>query len=130
MLCFIFLVAVISFLLSLKYSGENQKEYPQLKIDTQLPSPQCSMNGGFYNKPFSISLSYSPHKIYYTLDGSEPSLKSDRYQKPIIISNPENNTNYLYNTPTSPRWLPPIGDVFRGTVLRAICVSDDNKKSG
>lgn len=128
---FVFLIAVISSILSIRYSLSNKTEYLQLIEDSQLPSPQCLSKGGFHNSSFSITLiSSTPNtKIYYTLDGSEPSLESKIYNLPITITNRTNESNTLSNIPTSPRWKPPVGDLFKGTVIRAITVTKNNKKS-
>jgi hypothetical protein len=126
----VLVIAAVSFMLSLDYSGENKKVYPDLKPDAQLPAPQCSAPGGFYSEAFTISLNTSASaKIYYTLDGSMPSLRSAIYEKPIIIQDRTNEPSLYAGIPTSARWMPPLGDVFKGTVLRAIVVSDNNKKS-
>lgn len=128
-LVFIFLGA-ISFFLSLKYSGENKKEYASLKPDLQLPAPKCSLNERITKDDFFLTLTTSSAaKIYYTLDGSEPSLKSTLYTEPILIQNRSQAPNFFSTIPTSARWKPPLGNVFKGTVLRAITVTDDNKKS-
>ncbi|MCW3071653.1 MAG: CotH protein [Bacteroidetes bacterium] len=124
----VLLTGVVSFVLSLGYSGENRKEYPELKYGQNLLSPECSAKGGFYADAFSLSLG-SPSKIYYTLDGSMPTLRSAVYEKPVIIQNRTSDPAVYAAIPTSARWTPPLGDVFKGTVLRAIAVSDDNKKS-
>jgi len=127
----VFLVAVVSFIFSIKYSGEKNKEYPVLTYDAQLPIPDCDSKGGFYTEAFEIRLQTNNHncKIYYTLDGTEPSLKSAVYGKPILIQNKTSSANILSSIPTSPRWKPPVGDVFKGTVVRAISVTDENKRS-
>ncbi|HET6227857.1 MAG TPA: CotH kinase family protein, partial [Bacteroidia bacterium] len=76
----------------------------------------------------SISLSApQPYKIYYTTDGSLPNLKSNLYNNPIHIQNREEQ-NVFSAIPSSPRWKPPIGNVFKGTVLRAIVVTEDNRR--
>ncbi len=127
----VFVIAVIAFVFSLKYAGESKKEYPDLTFDTQIPFPECEQKGGFYAEPFDLKMTITGgnYKIYYTVDGSEPSLKSPVYTKPLIITNRTGENNNLSNIPSSPRWKPPVGDVFKGTVVRAIAVTDDNKKS-
>jgi hypothetical protein len=124
-------IATVSFFLSLKYSGNNKKEFPELVVSAQLTSPQCSCNGGWYTDNVLIKLtSTDPNlKIYYTLDGSVPTLKSSTYDQPIVIQNRTAELNNLSDIPTSSRWKPPVDNVFKGTVLRAIAVSIDNKKS-
>lgn len=120
---------LIAFVFSLKYAGVNKAEFPELVEDKQIPTPTCSHNDAFYKEPFSLTLSVSqPNKIYFTTDGSQPSLKSELYTHPIHIENRSEELNNLSMIPTSPRWKPPLGNVFKGTVVRAIAVTDDNKK--
>ncbi len=126
----VFIVAVVSFELSLKYAGENKIEYPELKLDVRLHTPECLIKGGFYEDAVSVSLNVSSsEKIYYTLDGSEPSLSSAVYSKPIVIQSKTNSANVFSVIPSSTRWKPPVGEVFKGTTLRAISVDADNNKS-
>lgn len=120
-------IAIVSFFLSVKYINDHGED-TQLKLDVQLLPPQCVSVGGFYGNAFSLSLiPHSGEKIYYTLDGSEPSLRSLIYMKPIIIQDHTGDFNEFSRIPTSPHWKPPVGDVFKGTVLRAISVADDKK---
>jgi hypothetical protein len=122
-------IVLIAFVWSLRYAGRNKAEFPELTEDKQLPSPVSSTKEAFHNNSFSIVLSApQPYKIYYTTDGSAPSLKSDVYQHPIVIEDRTNELNNLSLIPSSPRWKPPLGNVFKGTVLRAIAVTDDNRK--
>lgn len=122
-------IVLIAFVWSLKYAGRNKAAFPELTEDRQLPSPVCSDTATFHNTTFSIVLSISqPYKIYYTTDGSQPSLKSELYEHPIVIRDRSNELNNLSMIPSSPRWKPPVGNVFKGTVIRAIAVTDDNRK--
>ncbi len=54
-----------------------------------------------FNKPFDLQLSYPQNigKLYYTLDGSEPTVNSKQYTGPIKISEElTNGVNILYNS--------------------------------
>jgi hypothetical protein len=126
----VFLITIVSATLSIKYVGKSKTIYPELIVDTKIPAPQCISKGGFYDQAFSITL-HSLHgtKVYYTLDGTKPTLQSKVYILPVLITNRTNETNTLADIPTSPRWKPPIGNIFKGTTVRAICVTNDNKKS-
>lgn len=130
------LAAAGAFLFSLKFVGKAKNEFPELDFSESIKLPECSHTGGFYKCVFSIKLTSSePNtEIYYTTDGSEPSLLSSPYLESITIENRTGNRNYLSAIPTSPRWKPPIGNVFKGTVIRAISIethqSDGQKKYG
>ncbi|NUO02983.1 MAG: CotH kinase family protein, partial [Saprospiraceae bacterium] len=50
----------------------------QLDLDFSVP-------GGFYNSTLEVALSSPGAEIYYSLDGSMPTQRSQRYQKPIAI---------------------------------------------
>lgn len=124
-------IAISAFLFTLKFSGNSKKDFADLHYSKNVIAPICSSEGGFYKTGFAIKLfvNESDATIYYTLDGSEPSLASTLYSKPILIEDRTKNKNYLSVMPTSPRWKPPIGNVFKGTVLRAIAVDAKNQKS-
>ncbi len=100
-------------------------DYIALAKSNELESPVASAPGGFYAEPFAVQLTApTPGTvIYYTVDGSEPTLLSAVYKHPFVI-NIKDEANFLSLIPTSPRWAPPVGDVFKGTVLRAIAVKD------
>ena len=65
--------------------------YPYLRsasLDGVVERPIFSHNTGYYNQPILVSISTqtSNSVIYYTLDGSEPSIESSIYTAPISIS--------------------------------------------
>jgi hypothetical protein len=126
----VFLLIVLSVVLSIKYRDSTEIGLTKLKLDEELPVPQCSASGGFYSNlvPVSLHSLDASDTIYYTLDGTQPSLVSLIYTKPLLITSRTADANDLSTIPSSPRWKPPIGEVFKGTVLRAI-VSGNHKKS-
>ncbi|MBA3705227.1 MAG: chitobiase/beta-hexosaminidase C-terminal domain-containing protein, partial [Bacteroidetes bacterium] len=85
----VFLITIIAFILSLNYSGKSKTIYPELITDNRMPAPQSYSNGGFHNNSFPITLisKIPKSKIYYTLDGSKPTLQSTVYNAPITIVN-------------------------------------------
>jgi hypothetical protein len=121
---------IVSLVFCLKYTGRTNMTPRDLQYSKNIASPKSTVAGGFYKDAFAVALT-SPNglSIYYTTDGTEPTLASSRYSHPIIISDKTEEANYLSLIPTSPRWKPPIGDVFKGTVLRAIAVDEQNNKS-
>ncbi len=127
----IIFIALTSLFFSLKFSGTSKDDFPKLHFSEKIEKPECMPSAGFYSTSVTVKLiSSSAHeRIYYTIDGSEPSLASTVYDQPFLLENRSANRNYLSAIPTSPRWKPPIGDVCKGTVLRAIAVDDKNGKS-
>lgn len=125
------IAVVVSFLFSLKYSGNSKNIYADLQISEKTSWPECSSAPGFYKEPLIINLrTKDPNaQIYYSLDGSEPSLASIKYSGPFTIENRTGERNHLSAIPTSPRWVPPVDNVYKGTVLRAIAVDKKNTKS-
>lgn len=127
-----FLIAVATaFLFSLRFAGDFRQDYDKLHFSGSINIPECSSPGGFYKNEVTITLNEPEFNspIYYTLDGSEPSLASQKYSESITIKDRSDSRNYLSEIPTSPRWKPPVGNVFKGTVLRAIAVDQKNNKS-
>ncbi len=93
-----------------------------LPADNTVNAPIFSQQGGFYEQAFWLTLSaQDPHaEIHYTLDGSEPTRDSPLYNQPMRIQSRTGEPNQIstFNT-TSPRWIEPLGEVFKATVVRA-----------
>jgi hypothetical protein len=105
------------------------------KIDEVLQPPTFSKQGGFYEEEFYLELNCGcdDGKIYYTTDGSEPSLNSKQYTKPILIKSRKGDKNkyseirdmsiYKYYNKLSRLGLP-MDEVFKATVIRARTIKD------
>ncbi len=52
-----------------------------------------SHESGFYNEPILLKIDAPRGEIYYTLDGSDPTADSIRYEAPIVLSDPTSNEN-------------------------------------
>lgn len=105
-------------------------------LSSELATIEFSKDGGFYTEPFTLTLSSSdPNgRIYYTLDGSEPSTDSIEYNNPIQISDNRGKPNHLSMIRTTVDhleafWREPEGEVFKGTVVRAVAY-DENGIAG
>lgn len=59
-----------------------------------LPIPEVSVVSGEYNFPINIEILGDNKEVYYTTDGSEPTLSSSRYAGPIPM--PLGKTNYKF----------------------------------
>ena len=91
-------------------------------------APGFSQAGGFYNAAFPLALdTVEPEaKIYYTLDGSEPTTNSRLYSAAIEIrdrSGDPNGLSLIPGTATANQhtdgWFPPNGLVRKSMVVRA-----------
>ncbi len=86
-----------------------------------LSPPVFSLPAGWYRSAINLSLEGGDPgaKIYYTLDGSEPTTDSLPYKGPIGIASRSREPNALSNQRTAIQQTRPPGPVFKGTVVRA-----------
>lgn len=97
-----------------------------------LEQPMFSVQSGFYEEPFKLTLSAGENeKIYYTLDGSEPSTESELYSEPLIIQDNSMTTNYYANIGGIARDgdYSPAYSIDKGTVVKAVCVNETGESS-
>lgn len=92
--------------------------------------PQFSVAAGFYNKPFYVTLSAQKGAdIYYTWDGSTPTVESEKYDEKILIYDRSEESNVYRSIQNVTRlWLENTVDttpVPKATVIRAIAVNPD-----
>ncbi|OUM56249.1 hypothetical protein PIROE2DRAFT_19219 [Piromyces sp. E2] len=93
-------------------------------------SPTFSLNSGFYKKDkIRLKIKNADPKavIYYTLDGSMPTLNSTIYKKPIVFRNRslEDNVLSAINTTAIEYIYPVVGKVRKGNVIRAMAQLSD-----
>ncbi|MCL2813501.1 MAG: CotH kinase family protein [Oscillospiraceae bacterium] len=77
--------------------------------------------GGFYDEQFMLEIKSDSLDavIYYTLDGQTPSRSSPVYDSPFKIRDRSDEENVYSNIKTGHTWVPPGGNVFKATVVRA-----------
>ncbi|MCE9615615.1 MAG: DUF2341 domain-containing protein [Lentisphaerae bacterium] len=94
--------------------------------------PDFSLRAGFYTNAQALVLNATGDGalVRYTLNGDEPTESSAVYSVPLTITSRVGQTNVFSLIATAPsggqsqwswmpRWAPPAGDVFKGTVVRA-----------
>ncbi len=97
-----------------------------------LAAPEFSAGGGYYAQPFALTLTSSLEnaRIYYTLDGSDPTSSSNVYNAPVTIQSRAGQPSIFSEiSEVSPRWRPPEGEVFKATVVRARVIDAAGNKS-
>jgi hypothetical protein len=91
-------------------------------------APVFSHAPGLYEDSFSLTIqpSVGTPAIYYTLDGSDPTPDSTPYTGPISVEPRDGDPNVYSMIQSCPpeNWLPPNGEVFKITTVRAIAVRD------
>ncbi len=110
-------------------------------VSLLLEPPSFSHEGGFYSEPFDLKLEapdgYEGVRIFYTTDGSKPGPDNGtEYHEPVRIDDRTQEPNDISMIPTnrySPdhqyneNWEEPSGQVFKGTVVRAVSWAPDSK---
>ncbi|MCK6648782.1 MAG: chitobiase/beta-hexosaminidase C-terminal domain-containing protein, partial [Bacteroidia bacterium] len=80
--------------------------------DARIAPPGVDIHTGYFTSApvLHLSCNEANHKIYYTLDGSNPanSLAKLYEGNSILLSNEVLKDTFLYSIPTSPRWQPPL----------------------
>ena len=94
---------------------------------TNPQKPLASVDGGYYKDAFSLKLStWFCNTIYYTTDGSAPTLDSQVYQGGIWIEDRSSQENVYQNIQNVVKnwqaFQPDTTPVPKGTVIRAISV--------
>lgn len=67
--------------------ADRLESFDDYDFEIPIPQPTFDVQSGLYTEPFELGLRTAKHhQIYYTLDGSAPSVKSHRYRGPFEIS--------------------------------------------
>ncbi len=96
-----------------------------------------SAKSGFYDKDISLTLTAPDGmKIFYTTDGSIPTLQSTEYTAPVIITDRSSEADRLAShediaqpSDESEDWIPGK-PVDKATVVRAIAAGDNGEQTG
>lgn len=108
--------------------------FREIQTSVEAPVPVPSHAGGYYDAPFTLTLSCpTTGTLYYTTDGSTPTTDSQKYGGGIPIFDRSEEPN-LYSAVANivPEWQdhsPDSTPVPKGTVVRALYVSPLGEQS-
>ncbi|TVR16503.1 MAG: T9SS C-terminal target domain-containing protein [Balneolaceae bacterium] len=106
--------------------------FVEIKSWDAFDPPEFSHEGGFYDSAFGLILSHPDTSalIFFTTDGSVPTVESTLYSSPIELRDRSNEPNLISMIPTNRIteggrvWREPAGSIRKGSVIRAIAVVD------
>lgn len=109
-------------------AGESN-ETAKAVLERKQKEPGFSVESGFYESAFRLEITADKDKlIYYTLDGSDPTINSTLYEGPILITDASGNEN-IYSARTdlmaSMEYIPQFR-VDKATVVRAMVYDPDS----
>ena len=101
-------------------------------ISVDVPEPVLSNEGGFYSDEFSLSITVPEGTtVYYTFDGSQPTVSSSMYSSPIDVSDisaSENKLSEITNI-TSMQYIPPSKPIDKAFIINAVAVDAEGNYS-
>lgn len=114
-------------------AGETN-ETAETVLEEKQKEPEFSAESGFYETPFTLEITADKDKlIFYTLDGSAPTIDSKQYTGPLLITDAGGNENvYAARTDlTAVMEYVPSFKVDKATIVRAMVYDpDSNTVSG
>lgn len=113
------------------YSQPTPNTY-NAEIESELPV--FSNEAGFYESAFNLEINAeNGAKIYYTIDGSDPTVNSECYEEPIYVVDPSKNLNQYRNLQNVVRnWLeyqPDESITDKAFIVKAIACEDGKQPS-
>lgn len=98
-----------------------------------LKAPVFSAESGFYDSSFKLTITAdSDASVYYTTDGSVPTVNSAKYTEPIDIADVSDNPNVLsaHTDISADQVTAPNKPVDKANVIRAVVIDNEGNTSG
>lgn len=106
-----------------------EKIEPLDEVMKIIDSPVISMDSGFYDEKIYVEMWAADGEIYYTLDGSEPTSDSIKYEGGFYIDNRSSEPNVysaIGNISLEEGYLP-SEPVVKGTTVKAIAINSEGE---
>ena len=126
-LVLLFGITFFSFIISclINFKTNELQRYDVMLSCESVPTPVFSVPEGIYEQPFELELQApAGYDIFYTTDGSTPTVRSNRYKKPMKVDPRKNLNRKILTISTSLRWRAPYGQQNHCVVFRARCFRD------
>ena len=120
----LFGVLLLSFIFSylIHFKKNESQRYDLMTFCESVPTPLFSVPEGIYDQPFNLEIKAPEgYDIFYTTDGSTPTVRSNRYKKSITVNPRKNLNRKILTISTSLRWRAPYGRQNHCVVFRARC---------
>lgn len=113
-------------------SSTPDKENAAPEGSAAVRQPVFSQDSGFYDSSFTLTLTAEEGcTVYYTTDGSDPTIESEKYEAPITVKDMSDTANRLSaRTDIAPSGVEkPRENVDKAAVIRAVSVDSEGRIS-
>ena len=100
-------------------------------IQFEFSALSFSHTSGFYNSHIDlrINATNTAAEIYYTTDGSDPTLADPKYSSTLPLNDLSAEENRISEIPTADSWESPKSRVFKGHILKSAAFKDGQRIS-
>lgn len=140
------MIVLLAVTLILLYMGQEKVDFTYFMASIRYGKEEVGTDGGniifseksgFYENEFYLSIWAPSDELYYTLDGTEPTKESLKYEQPILIEDATGNQNTnsmrsdlsAYFLEEDTRYQLPDYPIDKCTVLKAAYYDSEGRKS-